>query len=176
LFPGGWAIFAFPMTFKPLPVPGPASAPKRIFFHPNNSIAMSEVKTKKTIDLFETKRLKKEIEEKPLEFKSIIEKTDLCICVTDAKGYFVAVNNNYCRVYGYSRYELVGKHFSIVVPGANVEELKKLHDKFIQDKYEILRNWEVVNKTGEKIKIQVDAGYTEKIDGKPHKITFVMPE
>ena len=137
---------------------------------------MSEVKIKKTIDLFETKRLKKEIEEKPLEFKSIIENTNLCICITDAKGYFVAVNDNYCRVYGYSRYELVGKHFSIVVPGANVEELKRLHDKFIQDKYEILRNWEVVSKTGQRIKIQVDAGYTEKIDGKPHKITFVMPE
>jgi PAS domain S-box-containing protein len=137
---------------------------------------MSEVKLQKNIDLFETKRLKKEIDEKPLEFKSTIEKTDLCICVTDAKGYFVAVNNNYCRVYGYSRYELVGKHFSIVVPGANVDELKKLHDKFIQDKYEILRNWEVVNKTGARIKIQVDAGYTEKIDGKPHKITFVMPQ
>ncbi len=137
---------------------------------------MSEVKIKKNIDLFETKRLKKEIDEKPLDFKSVIEKTDLCICITDAKGYFVAVNNNYCRVYGYSRHELVGKHFSIVVPGANVEELKKLHDKFIQDKYEILRNWEVVNKSGGRIKIQVDAGYTEKIDGKPHKITFVMPE
>ncbi len=137
---------------------------------------MSEVKIRKTIDLFETKRLKKSIEEKPLEFKSIIESTTLCICVTDAKGFFVAVNDNYCRVYGYSRYELVGKHFSIVVPGANVAELKMLHDKFSQDKYEILRNWEVVNKSGERIKIQVDAGYTEKIDGKPHKITFVMPE
>jgi PAS domain S-box-containing protein len=137
---------------------------------------MSEVKIKKNIDLFETKRLKKEIDAAPADFKSIIEKTELCICVTDAKGYFVAVNNNYCRVYGYSRHELVGKHFSIVVPGANVEELKKLHDKFIQDKYEILRNWEVVNKAGERIKIQVDAGYTDKIDGKPHKITFVMPE
>jgi len=137
---------------------------------------MSELSTKKTIDLFETKRLKKEIDQRPAEFKSIIENTALCICITDARGFFVAVNDNYCRVYGYNRDELVGKHFSIVVPDANVEELKKLHDKFIQDKYEILRNWEVVNKTGQKIKIQVDAGYTEKINGKPHKITFVMPK
>jgi PAS domain S-box-containing protein len=137
---------------------------------------MSEVKTRKIIDLFETKRLKKAIDEKPLDFKSIIETTDLCICVTDAKGFFVAVNDNYCRVYKYERHELIGKHFSIVVPGANVEELKRLHDKFIQDKYEILRNWQIITKKGELVKIQVDAGYTEKIDGKPHKITFVMPE
>ena len=153
-----------------------ASYPTTLFPYPNNSIFMSEVKSKKNIDLFETKRLKKEIDAAPADFKSIIENTELCICVTDAKGYFVAVNNNYCRVYGYGRHELVGKHFSIVVPGANVEELKVLHDKFIQDKYEILRNWEVVNKAGQRIKIQVDAGYTEKINGKPHKITFVMPE
>jgi hypothetical protein len=33
---------------------------------------------------------------------------------------------------------------------------------------------EVVNKAGEKIKISVDAGYTEKINGEPHKLTFVQ--
>lgn len=130
----------------------------------------------KAISLIETKRLKQAIDANPEKLSQILEDTSLGICVTDAHGFFVAVNENYCRIYGYNRTELIGKHFSIVVPDAKVDDLKLLHDQFIENKFEILRNWEVVTKTGELIKIQVDAGYTEKINGKPHKITFIMPE
>lgn len=132
--------------------------------------------TTKTINLLETKRLKKEIEEKPADFLKIIENTDLGICITDAKGIFVAVNDNYSKIYEYTKSELIGNHFIMVVPDGKMDELKKLHDQFIKNRYEILRHWEVVTKTKKKIKIQVDAGYTEKINNKPHKITFIMPE
>ncbi|TAE45380.1 MAG: histidine kinase, partial [Cytophagales bacterium] len=41
---------------------------------------------------------------------------------------------------------------------------------------EIFRTWEVVNKQGRKMSISVDAGYTDKINGEPHKLTFVHVE
>lgn len=128
------------------------------------------------INLKETKRLKEAIDANPKNFLQIIEDTDLGICITNAKGNFVAVNDNYCNIYKYTREELIGKHFSIVVPEANVDQLNFLHDQFIKNKFEILKKWQVMSKHKELINIQVDAGYTEKLDNKPHKITFIMVE
>jgi hypothetical protein len=52
--------------------------------------------------------------------------------------------------------------------------MEALHAKFIEDQYEILRQWQVVGKSGEPINIQVDAGYSDVIfDQQPHKITFI---
>lgn len=128
------------------------------------------------INLKETKRLKQALEENPKEYKSIIENTDLAICITDAKGIFLDINTNYTKLYGFSREELVGQHFTIVLSSEKRDQLKTIHDTFIKTKFEILRNWEVNRKDGEPMKISADAGYSEAIFGKPCKITLVSPE
>lgn len=128
------------------------------------------------INLLETTNLKEQIEENPSNYKSIIENTELAICITDKFGNFFDVNENYCHTYGYSREELIGNSFLLVVPEESKKELEQLHDKFIEIQIEIFRTWEVVNKKGEKMKISVDAGYTDKINGEPHKLTFVHVE
>ncbi|TAE47643.1 MAG: PAS domain S-box protein, partial [Cytophagales bacterium] len=117
------------------------------------------------IDLLETTRLKDEIEANPVDYAKIIENTDLAICITDKFGNFFAVNDNYCKVYGYARTELIGNSFLMVVPEESKKELENLHDKFIEIQIEIFRTWEVVNKQGRKMSISVDAGYTDKING-----------
>ncbi|MCS6821610.1 MAG: PAS domain S-box protein [Microscillaceae bacterium] len=127
------------------------------------------------INLQETERIKQAIEANPQDFAKIIEQTNLGVCITNAEGKFDYVNDNYCRMYGYTREELIGKSFLIVVPPESQQELSELHDKFIKLQVELQRTWEVVRKNGEIMKIYVDAGYTEKIDGKPHKLTFVFP-
>ncbi len=128
------------------------------------------------INLLETSRLKDEIEENPSDYEKIIESTDLAICITDKFGNFFEVNQNYCNAYGYTKEELVGNSFLMVVPQETKEELSHLHDKFIEIQLEVFRTWEVVNKQGEKMKISVDAGFTDKINGEPHKLTFVHVE
>lgn len=128
------------------------------------------------IDLIETKQIKSEIEKNPENVLNIIEKTDLGICITDSNGNYAAVNNAYCRIYEYKKEELIGKSFTIVVPGTE-EQMNTLHQKFLRDKKEILREWDVVTRNGKTIHISVDAGYSDKIFNKgPHKITFVQPE
>lgn len=128
------------------------------------------------IDLLESMRIKDAIEASPESLQAILESTPLAICVTNADRNFVAVNDNYTQLYGYSREELIGKGFTIVVPDAYKETMNLLHDKFLQDKQEIAREWDVQRKDGSLIRISVDAGYTEKIDGKPHKITLISRE
>jgi len=129
------------------------------------------------IDLIETQRIKEEMDAQPQNVAHIIENTTLGICITDEKGNFALVNNNYCQIYGYTREELIGHNFTVVVPEEKLHQLRALHDKFIRDKIEILRDWEVVTKSGKRIQISVDAGYSETILTKrPHKITFIQPE
>ncbi len=125
------------------------------------------------IDLKETQRLKDAIQENPEAYKSIIESTDLAICITDEHGCYFDINDNYCQLYGYTRGELIGESFLIVVPNVKKTELKALHEAFMEVQVELFRNWEVVNKAGEVMRISVDAGYTDKINGTPHKMTFV---
>jgi len=125
------------------------------------------------IDLKETERLKEAIQNNPQDYKSIIESTNLAICITDNNGCYFDINQNYCNLYGYNKEELIGESFLIVVPHKTKEELNQLHETFMEVQIEIFRNWEVVNRAGELLKISVDAGYTDKINGLPQKLTFV---
>ncbi len=126
------------------------------------------------INLFKTKKIKQAIDATPENTQVIINESEYAICITNEKGFFAFVNDNYCKTYGYTNEELVGNHFSIVVPENTKALLNKLHDEYIEKQKEMLNMWEVVNKRGELMKINVDARFTDKIDNTPHKITFVQ--
>jgi two-component system CheB/CheR fusion protein len=125
------------------------------------------------INLTETKRIKEELQKNPQDYVKIIEGTSLAICITSKEAKFVAVNNNYCTLYGYKREELVGKPFTIVVPEENRAALSRYHDDFFRSKYEILRMWIVQKRNGEYMQISADAGYNDKIENQPNKITLI---
>jgi PAS domain S-box-containing protein len=129
------------------------------------------------IKIHRTKEIKSEIAENPQKVKEIIDaEKELGICVTDEKGYYTYVNDRYNDVYGYEQGELKGKHFTAVVPPELHDKLQTAHDMFIKNEYEIVRYWEVLNKRGEKIKIQAAAAFFNNIfnnKGKGHKVTFV---
>lgn len=125
------------------------------------------------IDLQETARIKEAIEKNPADFEKIIEDTDLAICITNEDQNFVAVNQQYLKLYEFDREDLIGEHFLKVVPQETQDELSELHDKFIEIQIEMMRDWEVLTKSGKKMKISVDAGFSDQINDEPHKITFV---
>lgn len=128
------------------------------------------------LNVIKTRQLKEQIKKEPHRVKEIIDaETELGICVTDPKGYYKLVNDRYADIYGYNKFEFFGKHFTMVVPKEQHGDLQDKHDQFIQNEYEILRNWVVVRKNGQKINIQADAGFFNTIlDKKPHKVTFVF--
>jgi len=127
------------------------------------------------IDLQETQRIKDAIDQHPEDFARLIENTHLGICVTDEDGNYVAVNNRYLSILGYTRDEMIGNNFLMVVPAPHKSELKDLHDEFIELQIEIFEKFEILNKKGEPIRINVDAGFSDKINNKPHKLTFIDP-
>lgn len=107
------------------------------------------------------------------EMKAILQAVDVGICVTDEKGCFVEVNAAYMRIYQYRREELIGKHFSMVVPEPYREEAQRLHDRFIADGHEIGKVWQVVDKHGQLHDVVVHAKLLERSNGERRKITVV---
>lgn len=107
------------------------------------------------------------------ELKAILETVETGICVTDESGKFVQVNTAYCRIYGYSPHELIGKHFTLVVPAEDEAYARELHDQFMETGREMPALWEVVDKNGNLHKVAVRANLLKKTDGTRYKITVV---
>ena len=128
------------------------------------------------VNLFKTKKVKTDIDQSPGNYQAIINGvTEYGICITDQYGQYLAINDRYSEITGYLGPELHGKHFSIVVPDQDKSELNELHNRFIKEAKEISRIWVIIGKDGTPIKINVDARHSDKINGQPHKITFIEP-
>ena len=106
--------------------------------------------------------------------RTILEGTPLGICITDSNGIFEYVNPAYCRLYRYRSDELIGNHFTMVVPEANRQILSDLHDAFINGEEELRGEWQVQDKNGRAISIIADASRIIGVDGKLRKVTFIM--
>jgi len=106
--------------------------------------------------------------------RGIIESTPVGICITDENGYYEYVNPTYCRLYGYTPDELIGNHFTIVVPEEYQEQLIHLHSEFMGKRYELRGEWQVKRKDGSPLAIIADAAYIVDVDGRPKKVTFVL--
>jgi PAS domain S-box-containing protein/diguanylate cyclase (GGDEF)-like protein len=93
-------------------------------------------------------------------------------CITDKNGIFVEVNSAYSKIYGYSKEELIGKHFSIVVPSENHQTARQLHDDFFVNETELPQEWIVQRKDGSHLNIFVSAGMIES-NNEQYKVTKV---
>jgi diguanylate cyclase (GGDEF)-like protein/PAS domain S-box-containing protein len=109
-----------------------------------------------------------------IPIQNIIDHTPLGVCVTDVYGKFESVNKAYCEIYGYSEKELLGEHFTIVVPEEYKSELSVLHDKFFEEETEIRGEWTVVTSSNEQKSILADAAHIFNSNNEPKKVTFVM--
>jgi PAS domain S-box-containing protein len=68
-------------------------------------------------------------------FVSVFEVTRLGICLTDDRGRFLMVNQAYADLYGYSKEELMGKPFTMVLPS-------NAHDEAVRKYYSLLMTQE----------------------------------
>lgn len=118
-------------------------------------------------------RALEDLKKSEARFRSIIESCIIGICITDKNGFFEFVNEEYCQIYGYKPNELIGKHFTMVVPENNREFMYGLHDDFLLHGKEIKGNWTVVDKKGQEHFIVADATRINDASGEFKKVTFV---
>tara|TARA_R110001599_G_scaffold74051_1_gene204380 strand:- start:102 stop:1040 length:939 start_codon:yes stop_codon:yes gene_type:complete len=108
--------------------------------------------------------------------ENVIKAAPIGICITTPSGHFEMVNPAYCEFYGYQQEELLGQHFTMMVPEANKAILSTLHDDFIQgnETHELRQEWDVVDRNGELRTIIAEAARIEAEDGEPRKVTFII--
>ena len=101
------------------------------------------------------------------------ETANIGLCVTDEQANFVEVNKAYCDLYGYTRDELIGKHFTIVVPEEKKQEAEKLYNEAFIEGREIPFEWVVQAKDGTRIPIFATGNVISFDNGRRYKITSV---
>ncbi len=105
----------------------------------------------------------------------IYESAKVGFCITDEQGNFVSVNTSYCKIYGYEREELIGKHFTIVLPEPLRQKAVQLHDAFIAGNPESSALWRVQRKDGTEMQVYVTAERLISKTGKRYKVATVTP-
>jgi len=63
--------------------------------------------------------------------KSVFINVPIGLCITDAQGNYILANKAYCSIYSYQIDDLIGKHYSIIVP-------PELREASLQDYQELL--------------------------------------
>lgn len=108
--------------------------------------------------------------------ENVIKASPIGICITTPSGHFEMVNPAYCEFYGYQEEELLGQHFTQIVPEENRALLSALHDQFIQGKedQELRQEWEVIVKSGKRRTVIAEAARIEADNGELRKVTFVI--
>lgn len=105
----------------------------------------------------------------------IFDHMPIGICVTDPSGKFTDVNASYCDIYGYTRQELIGQNFTMVVPDDHKSHLKDLHDQFLEKQFELEGRWQVQGKDGNVFDIITNAAFLQEQEGKEkRKMTLVV--
>lgn len=107
-------------------------------------------------------------------YRLIINSTPIAICITNETGHYEYANPEYRRLTGYSESDLIGRHFSLVVPEATRDELSTLHDEFMGRRAELEGQWTILHKDGHPITILANAAYILDTDGRPKKVTYVV--
>ena len=98
----------------------------------------------------------------------------LGICITDEEGVIVYLNEKYLDIYGYSREEMIGESFLMVVPPDRRQELMALHDRLIhQNDSELPFAIDVLKKDGTTITIHTTAQGFSSPSGQRFKVTTV---
>ncbi len=105
--------------------------------------------------------------------QSIFDCTAAGICVTDENGLIMAANDAFCNLYGYNLEELIDQPFTMLLSPEYHENAKKMHQDFLRDGGEMLEEWEVVRKNGEKFYIHAKAGKFTDQEGKRYKVTSI---
>jgi len=84
------------------------------------------------IDITDRKEVEEALQQSEERYRAIWYSSPSGICLTDEKGIYRYVNPAYCRMYGYSEEQLIGRSFFdlIVPPDAREERMKLYSERF----------------------------------------------
>ncbi|NTW48468.1 MAG: PAS domain S-box protein [Chlorobiales bacterium] len=124
-------------------------------------------------DITAEKQAQTALREQEKLIRSVFKTLSSGICITDDNGFFVEVNDTFCKLWGYSREELIGQPFTMVVPEKNRPYLQAIHNAFIEKEAELPGVAEVIRKDGTLFSVEFSGGLIVHDNGDRFKITAV---
>ncbi|UZR98960.1 PAS domain S-box protein [Chondrinema litorale] len=124
------------------------------------------------MDLQHIRSIVIQLERAPEEVDLIINTSIYAVCITNFNGVYTSVNDKYLSIYLYSKQDLLGKHFTIVVPEPAKELMKEMYEDFLISKENATRMWTVITKNKKSLTVNLTAVYTEAFN-LPHRVIFM---
>ena len=103
--------------------------------------------------------------------RTVFDVIDVGLCVCDAGGRLVEVNDAYCGMFGYQAGELVGQSFAKVVPPRELDRVLAEHREVIGGKPVPAQESSGRHKDGYDIPLWVSSKRIIAPDGRPYRVT-----
>ncbi|MCS7018359.1 MAG: chemotaxis protein CheB [Cytophagales bacterium] len=103
---------------------------------------------------------------------AVFATTDIGISIADAQGRFVTVNPGLCQMLGYETYELIGQHFTIIIPPEYRKEANERH-RFCLEGNKISGEYKYLHRNGTLIDVFKNKSCITDADDKRFVMTLV---
>lgn len=108
---------------------------------------------------------------------SIVQVSHLGICIVDHRNHIVEVNDTFCKIYDYTREELIGNSFTRLQPENYRERARLQYQDFVEGK-QGQNQKRILTSDGKQKVVYSDVTQTEDQSGNPLKVftLFEVPE
>ena len=113
--------------------------------------------------------------EKERLLTAIYDAANVGISITDEKGRFVHVNDAFCALHGYTKEELTGQSFLMLVPADRAAQALTGYQTFLSEGLEERGlEWQITRKDGSKAEVLLSRKSIEVKPGQMHMISFFV--
>jgi two-component system, chemotaxis family, CheB/CheR fusion protein len=95
------------------------------------------------------------------------------ICITDEDGRYVDVNRSYCEIHGFTKEELIGRSFDLVVPKSSRSHINHMQRKFRETGKHRLFDAILLHKSGKLLSVSIFADQLFLPNGKKYTVTSI---
>lgn len=122
-------------------------------------------------DVTEARKMQRMVEEREVLYRTLIEKTQDGVVLTHNRRFFL-VNDAFCRIFGYTRNEIMEMDPVELLSPEHRERVLEIHDKRMMGEMDDTVSYMAtfIHKTGRRLTIEINSA-TVELEGK--KISFV---
>lgn len=122
-----------------------------------------------------TRRLvEEELAASEAQFRTLVEKAPVGICVITSTGTFEQVNEAYAAMLGYEAHELFGRHFSTVMPAGELAVAQVRRRRYLASGEESRAEVEVVHRDGHRLTVLATTVPLVGFDGVARRVSFCL--